>query len=312
MENAPKKHRRHISPPQAIAIFIASAAIVVMIAVNLPNKQNKSIPASLSSSESTILDKESTNSNEPLPYASSWGDLFANGLNAWTTWHGSKQNPTSTEGVFSIVDHEGGSALRINGEIPCTLVSKKSYHNYHFSTKFQLDGPNLRDDSGKFPDSGILIHASGKQRNANEPWMTSVEYQLTTGRFSGAWFRRTEGKVPIVPDPSKPNSYRFDPDGELKNIASFAKPLAKNWIKPSGWNTAEVFAIGSTVVFKLNGKVSMVVKELRNNEDHNQRLLTSGKIVLQSTRGAFLFRDIQIKRIKKFPTEIERILEFAD
>jgi len=297
---------------QAMAMFLASGAVVLMIAVNLPDKKDNSTSSEsaspLESSTASGVQEETNN----LSFANSWGDLISNGLNAWTTWYGNSENPSFSNEVFSIIDHEGKSTLKVSGKAPGALISKKNYHNYHFSAKFLLNSANEAIYNGEFPDSGVLIHANGRPGDILEYWMTSLEYQLSTGRFSEARFLNTQGKIPTIYNSRKPNSHRFNPDGELAKVTSFASAPEKTWIKIGDWNTIDIYAIGSTAVYKLNGKVTMIVKELRTKSGGNQRLITSGKIVLQSVKGQFLYQDINIERIKNFPSEIEGVVNLAD
>jgi hypothetical protein len=76
--------------------------------------------------------------------------------------------------VFSAKD----GILRISGEADGYLATKEEYQDYHLVVEYKW---GLRTDgSGTVRNSGILMHATGRDGNAS-PWMSSIECQLAQG-----------------------------------------------------------------------------------------------------------------------------------
>ena len=78
--------------------------------------------------------------------------------------------------------------------------------------------------------------------------------------------------------------------------------------KPHGqWNTVEVFALGQTTVFIVNGTPNMVFERSVQEKPDGWKPLAKGKLQIQSEGAEIDYRDIKIRPLKSFPQALESI-----
>jgi len=93
------------------------------------------------------------------------------GLTTWVKGSG-RADPQK---VFTVRD----GILHVSGEGFGYIATDKEYQDYHLLVEFKW---GKRTDGGKYVrNSGILLHATGPDGNANGVWMASIECQLAQG-----------------------------------------------------------------------------------------------------------------------------------
>jgi hypothetical protein len=79
-------------------------------------------------------------------------------------------------------------------------------------------------------------------------------------------------------------------------------PDAEN---PTGeWNTLDLYCFGDTSVHVVNGKVVMVLYNLREPVGQGDRPLLKGKIQLQSEGAEIFYRKIEVDEIRQLPKSL--------
>lgn len=105
--------------------------------------------------------------------------------------------------VFSVVRNiDGFPAIRISGEEIGSLITQKSYQNYHLIAEYRWGPVTWEWHYGKYTrahrarDSGIQIHCQGEAGNWHKdrkaPFMYGIQYQMREGRIGdiimmGGW-----------------------------------------------------------------------------------------------------------------------------
>jgi 3-keto-disaccharide hydrolase len=77
-------------------------------------------------------------------------------------------------GVFSVRD----GCIRITGEIPGYLGTRKAYRDYHLIAEYKWGERTYGSKTAR--NSGILLHAVGPDGN-HSPWTASIECQIAQG-----------------------------------------------------------------------------------------------------------------------------------
>ncbi len=221
--------------------------------------------------------------------------------------------------VFSVVDNiDGAPAIRVSGEDWGGFVTEKAYSNYHLIVEFRWGNITYGDRMFKAMDSGILLHAEGRDGNTEQEydgaWMRSVEYQLIEGGtgdvilvggynlsgefitpsikasvkndYNGQFFWSEEGDIREF-ERGRINWYGRDPDWKdvlgFRGIQDVEKPVGE-------WNRAEIIADGNSLIYMLNG---VVVNEGFDSD------LKEGKIMFQSEGAEVFFRRIELMPLKQ-------------
>ena len=220
--------------------------------------------------------------------------------------------------VFSVVDQvDGVPAIRVSGERWGGLVTRESYRDYRLVVEFRWGLLTWGERKSAARDSGILIHAQGKDGNTaadlNGPWMRSIEAQVIEGGVGDiilvAGFDERGPKVTphLVARAGKDRDGEdvYDPQGQEREFATGRV----NWYgrdvdwqdalgfrgrqdveSPYGqWTRLEVIADGDRVTNIVNGKV--VNEGARSS-------VTEGKIIVQSEGAEIYFRRIDLEPLK--------------
>ena len=211
--------------------------------------------------------------------------------------------------VFSVKKIDGEDVLAITGEIYGGLTTLKEYENYHLSLQFKWGekkwAPRLEDKR----DSGLLVHCTGRHGAFWNVWMRSLECQIQegdcgdfialAGTGSKVRVRSERGKRRPIFDPAKPLS-----DGKryITHGPSEEKPNGQ-------WNTVEVYTLGQTTVFAVNGTPNMVLEQTKEKEGDQWKPLSKGKLQIQSEAAEIYYRNIKLRQIKSFPESIQAIIQ---
>ncbi|MCM8532746.1 MAG: DUF1080 domain-containing protein [Lentisphaeraceae bacterium] len=211
--------------------------------------------------------------------------------------------------TFTVIEEDGKPVLRVSGQIYAGLSTFNEYENYHFKCEFKWGDKKWEPRLNKLRDSGILYHANGKHGAFWNVWLSSLECQIQEGDcgdfipLAGTSAKTTQRRVENRKRPF------FDPSGKELEQANYVSHSPSEE-KPHGkWNTVEIFTIGQQSVFVVNGTPNMVLYEATQKGPNGKgRIpLTSGRIQIQSEGAEAYYKNIEIKKIKKFPEHIEKM-----
>ena len=209
--------------------------------------------------------------------------------------------------VFSIVEADGRTALRISGEVWGGISTTEEFENYHFRAEFKWGQKKWPPREKTVRDNGLLYHCVGPHGAGSGSWLKSFEMQIQE-RDCGD-FHSVAGvlvDVEAVPkDPSKPKGDLLYRKGAEK-ATGVARRIWKDPDneKPSGeWNVVEFICVGQTSIHIVNGKVTMILTGLRHKVGNQEVPLTKGRIQIQSESAEIYWRNIQVKPLTEIPKQ---------
>jgi len=209
------------------------------------------------------------------------------------------------KGVFSVVQADGGPAIRISGEIYGAVTTSAEHENYHLRFEFKWGEKKWppRDQTPR--DSGCCYHAVGPHGASYGFWMQSCEFQIQEGDcgdfYSLAGVIVDAAGVPVTPgDPKTELIYRKG----AATVAGHTRRVIKSGgsESPHGqWNTLELYCLGQTSIHVVNGTPNMVLTGLRRKVDGLDAPLTKGRLQFQSEGAEVFYRNIAVRRIRELP-----------
>lgn len=229
------------------------------------------------------------------------------------TWENIEAQPAighnnDTLGVFSIVNLDGESVLRISGQVWGGLFTKQDFENYHLQLQFKWGEKKWypRGKTSDKRDSGLLYHGIGIHGEDDLFWLKSQEFQIQEGDCGDFW--GVGGTIIDVRAKMDSDSlYYYHPKSEPLTFSANSEngrncrkhPDAE---KPSGeWNTIDLYCFEGTSVHAVNGKVTMVLHNSRHEVNGKETSLTKGKIELQSESAEVFYKDIRLRSIEALP-----------
>lgn len=211
--------------------------------------------------------------------------------------------------VFSVKKIDGEEVLCITGEIYGGLTTLEEYENYHLSLQFKWGEKKWPPRENWIRDSGLLVHCVGKHGAFWNVWMRSLECQIQEGdcgdfiALGGSGcnirVRAVEGSDRPIFDPSQP---LYNGTGYVTHGPSKEKPNGQ-------WNTVEVYSLGQTTAFVVNGTPNMVLERTVQDLPEGWKPLTKGKLQIQSEAAEVFYRDIKIRPLEIFPKALQPITE---
>ncbi len=255
------------------------------------------------------------------PTERGWISLF-NGkdLEGWDIWLGRPRGEKQPIGlnkdpkqVFTVVDVDDRPAIRISGEIPGAITSKKEYENYHLRVEFKWGEKNWRSN---FPrDGGLLFHCVGRHGVQGGAWMESLECEVMArhcGDFYGVYGPSAD--IEVAAQSKKLPYYRnrefhvYQKGGKKIAVGKNTRVLiGTDHEKPHGqWNTVEFLTMDGTSVYLVNGQITMIVRNARHTVDGKEVPLTRGKLQIISEWSELYYRTIALRPLKKIPAEYLR------
>ena len=247
-------------------------------------------------------------------------------LAGWDTWLGRPHKLTDVPGlskneqgdylqpiglnrdprsVFSVVEVDGGPAIRISGETYGGLITRDEYEDYHLRLEFKWGTKRWPPREQAVRDSGCCYHSIGPHDESYGFWMKSFEFQIQEGDCGD--FYSLAG---VIADAEAVARSPGDPKSDLiyTKGAPTAVGLTRRIIKvpdnerPTGqWNSIDLYCLGQTSVHVVNGTANMKLTGLRHRVENRELPLTRGRIQLQSEAAEVFYRNIAIRRITELP-----------
>ncbi len=211
--------------------------------------------------------------------------------------------------VFTVVKEDGKPAIRISGEKFGGISTQQSFENYHLRLEFKWGKLKWHPKRNSRMDSGLLYHAVGTHGADGGFWMRSQEFQIQEGDCGDYW--GVAGGIADVPAVRQSeNRFVYTPGAPLLTFREKG-PNGRNCIKypdaenPTGeWNVIDLYCLGDSSVHVVNGKVTMVLYNLRHVENEREVPLARGKIQLQSEGAELFYRNIMIEPISSLPKNL--------
>jgi hypothetical protein len=251
-----------------------------------------------------------------------WVALF-NGkdLSGWETYLGKPHGGDKPLGlnndplkVFTVVRVDGGPAIRISGQVPGALTTRKEYGDYWLRLEFRWGKKKWPPEEKSPRNSGILYHCFGAHGDIAGMCMRSHECQIKEKECGDYW--SSDAVVDVEgeqsPHPKKrPHRYKpggkkftvHDPKGDLAgrvaHLADHERPVGR-------WNRVEVVCLGQKAIHAVNGRVNMVVTGSRRKQGGKEVPLTRGKLQLLSEGAEVFFRKIELKPVREIPEEFRK------
>ena len=232
----------------------------------------------------------------------------SNTLDAFTPWLKATQH-ADPENVFTIADN----VLHIRGgDHRGYLGTKASYKDYHLSIEYRW---GKQTDGGKYVrNSGVLLHATGKDGGARGVWMASVEVQLAQGcegdfiviRGDDAEGESIKTTLTCNTRMEADGRTRWQADGKPTDYSgrqfwwSKHDPKFKELLDTRGrwdvasrlgeWTRVDCICRGDCITVKINGHTV--------NECY-RTFPASGRILLQNEGHEVFFRNMEIRPLKE-------------
>jgi len=247
-------------------------------------------------------------------------------LAGWDTWLGKPHKLTDVPGlsrneqgeyvqpiglnkdprsVFSVVEVDGGPAIRISGETYGGLITRDECEDYHLRAEFKWGTKRWPPREQVVRDSGCCYHSIGPHDESYGFWMKSFEFQIQEGDcgdfYSLAGVIADAEAVPRHPDDPKSDLiYRKGAPVAVGQTRRIVK-MADNERPTGEWNSIELYCLGQTSLHVVNGKVNMRLTGLRHRVEDRDWPLTRGRIQFQSEAAEVFYRNIAIRRIREVP-----------
>ncbi|MEO0468190.1 MAG: DUF1080 domain-containing protein [Bacteroidota bacterium] len=230
--------------------------------------------------------------------------------------------------VFSVLEHEGKSCLRISGQVIGNLYTKQSYRNYHLQLTFKWGTKKWAWMEGRPKDGGVLYHYHHFSGQAG----VRHECQIHAGDIGSYWARQTKVDIPgyyssqlpmaiqqarpfladLVPE-IRDTMLIFHPDSALQHFdghnrwqIAIADPATE---KPDQWNQLDIFCYQNHALHYLNGHLNMVLLNAHLQVGEQWVKMDSGTIQIQSEGAEIFFHDIRIRPLEKMPEALTSYLD---
>jgi hypothetical protein len=258
----------------------------------------------------------------PTSQDSKWTELLnGNDLSNWDTYLSPRYNAeigdfdgepvglnVDPRNVFSLVNLDGETALRISGSEFGGISTKEEFQNYHLRLKMKWGDEKHPPRTDKSKDSGLIFHAHEPHGFIADSWMQGQEFQIKHERIGDYVCFGSIMDVPSSPEEGRKNGV-FDEEGELRSIYNkgpFGKRVHINSISenPDGeWNTLDLYCLGDSSIFLVNGILKMKMYNSRQIFEGKEASLTKGKIQLQSEGAEVFYKDMRIRSIDAMPAD---------
>lgn len=257
--------------------------------------------------------------------AEEWQYLFdGTDLVGWETYLGAEFKPglswdsvrklppiglnNDTASVFSIVELDGERVLRISGQYFGGISTKDEFENFHLQLEFKWGEKKWfpREGDTDKRDSGVLYYAVGEHGDGDGFWLRAQELQIQEGDCGDYW--GVAGALADITSTLNADSvYQFDMGGELRTFSRHSESGRYCKKNPDGenahgeWNVVDLYAYNGTSLHLINGKLNMMLKNSRIENDGIETPLTKGRLELQSEAAEVFYRNIRIQPLTELP-----------
>ena len=254
-------------------------------------------------------------------------------LSHWSTWLKQPEPPSEVPGlargpdgkyaeplgpdrdplhVFTVVEIDGRSAIRVSGEVFGELRTAESLGNYHLRFEFKWGEKKWppRNKPGTSRDSGLLYHVHAAPGAEGRTWARSIELQIQEHDVGDLYAVGSQISVRSTLRPgSQPPVFDYDPKGDWMVFSQVPGKEGRcvkqpDNEKPTGeWNTVELICLGEDSIHVVNGKVVMRLHGPRRIDGASPVPVTSGPIILQSEGAEIFYRGIEVRSIDAVPAK---------
>lgn len=210
--------------------------------------------------------------------------------------------------VFTLEQAEGELILHVSGEIYGGLTTLAEYENYHLKLQFKRGEAKYEPRLDKQRDNGLLYHCNGPHGAFWNVWMQMQEFQIQE-KDMGDYFGLAGAGNHIHATRGEDDFFIYDPNAPLVQLGS-SIPIKNSYRcrrqfnseSPHGeWNTIELVCLDGKSFHIVNSKVVMVLNQAEAQSEDGFKLITKGKIQLQSEAAEAFYRRIEITEISELP-----------
>lgn len=200
--------------------------------------------------------------------------------------------------VFSVIEEEGETVLKISGEIYGGLTTLASYENYHLSMKVKWGDKKWAPRLQQKKDSGVLFHCQGEHGAFWKVWKACQELQIQESDFGD--YIPLAGPSAKIRTSTQAGEFKYQPDGQyLRKVTGYSHASSEPDLPNGQWNQVDLYALNDQAIFVVNHEVVMVIEQSKDAQDQP---LTSGQIQLQSEGAEVFYKHIKVRPLKTFPT----------
>ena len=141
-----------------------------------------------------------------------------------------------------------------------------------------------------------MYHCYGEHGAFWNVWKKCLELQIQETDM-GDLYCLAGTKAKVAADETN----HWDPNGTI--ISKTAKRSVDNESPKGEWTRIDLYVIEDSAIHVVNGKVVLALKDALTHDD---KKLTKGQIQIQSEGAEAYAKDICIRPIKKFPSNIKK------
>lgn len=221
-------------------------------------------------------------------------------------------NPRSQD-VFTVLEQDGKSVLRISGEIYGCLQTKESFSNYHLKLETRWGAKKWVPRLEEPKDSGILYHSRGPFGvDYWKSWALSHEFQVIEHGLGEYWTQASSAMdIRALPKAEGEVAPRWDPSAPWMEFTSPNNHAlaGSDQDRVGAWNRLELVCFEDDCVHIVNGLVVMALKNARYRQGEKWVPMTGGKLQIQSEAAEVFYRDIEIRSIPAMPAELAKYFD---
>ena len=212
--------------------------------------------------------------------------------------------------VFSTMEENGETVLKVTGEIYGCVFTKTEFENYHLKLKVKWGNKKWEPRTNLLKDAGVIYHSQGPAGvDYWRAWMLGQELQVMEGHMGDYWSIANsaidikaflpEGSMCAAAGERQP----LLPVGAATGNTGFCMRSADYETTDGGYTTIELICFNGKSLHIVNGHVVMVLANSRYWDGKAYQPLTRGKIQLQSEAAEVYYKDVQIKILTALPLE---------
>ncbi len=214
----------------------------------------------------------------------------------------------NVKNVFSVIEENGETVLKISGEIYGCIFTKQEFDNYHLKLKVKWGDKKWAPRKNLLKDSGVMYHSIGECGfDGWNTWMLSQEMQIMEGHTGDYWSIASSAievralTPEYIMNPIASENQPFLGFGEGTNHLGFCLRSRDNESPHGEWTEVELICFEDKSLHIVNGEVVMILRNSHYTKNGKSIPLTKGKIQLQSEAAEVFYKDIKIRSIKTLP-----------